>query len=139
MKNIFCLIWCVIIVKFSLADDIPSNIEQNDVISAITAALNTGNHEELAKYFNISIDLIVPGNEGTFSKAQAKQIIKDFFNNNPVESYVMTQTGSGLGNSIFVIGILTLKNQMQYRVYYLLRKDGTSTAFYIQQFQIDKQ
>lgn len=139
MRTILGFIMCIIIAKSSFADDVPVSVEQNDIITSITAALNSGNHEELAKYFNVSLDLVVPDNQGTFSKAQAKQIIKDFFNNNPVESYTMLQTGSSSPNSTFVIGVLTLKNQMQYRVYYLLRKDGTSSAFFIQQFQIDKQ
>lgn len=139
MKIITSIVICFLLVKSSFADDVPMDIQQNDIISAITAALNSGNHEELAKHFNASLDLVIPGNEGTFSKAQAKQIIKDFFNNNPVESYVMSQTGTTSGNATFVIGVLTLKNKSQYRVYYLLRKDGTSSAIYIQQFQVDKQ
>ncbi len=51
--------------------------------NAISDAISTGNATQLSNYFDASVDLTVPGNEGNFSKKQATQIIKFFFSTIP--------------------------------------------------------
>jgi hypothetical protein len=53
--------------------------QPNDIIANIGNAIKTGNATTVSKYFNSTIDLIVPCNDGTYSKSQAEQILKDFF------------------------------------------------------------
>lgn len=55
-----------------------------DVPEGLVNALKTGNAKELAKYFNTTIELVIGEKEGIYSKAQAEQILKDFFTKNPL-------------------------------------------------------
>lgn len=55
-----------------------------EVPEGIVTAIKTGNVKELAKYFNTTIELVIFDKEGIYSKAQAEQILKDFFIKNPL-------------------------------------------------------
>ena len=48
----------------------------------IVQALKSGDAKTISKYFNTSVELIFSERQGVYGKAQAEQILKDFFNNN---------------------------------------------------------
>lgn len=56
----------------------------SDVPEGLVTAIKAGNAKELAKYFNSTIELVIADKEGIYSKAQAEQILKDFFTKNPL-------------------------------------------------------
>ena len=70
----------------------------------IASAIRSANAPALAKYFNSSIDLSLPGNEITCSKAQAEQIVRDFFAKNPPKSFKINHQGASKDGSQFFIG-----------------------------------
>lgn len=112
------------------------NTPQNDApVQQIETAIKGGNASALATHFNSTIDLIVPNNEGTFSKTQAEQIIKKFFTDNPVADFEHKQQGSSQGGAVFVIGKLNTKNNKSFRVYFLMKK--SPQVFKLQQLQIE--
>ena len=86
----------------------------------ITAAISSGNQDELVTYFNTMVDLVLPGTGDLYSKTQASRILKDFFIKYPVKSYNMTKTGLSNDGSFFSIGELKAGNKT-FRVYYLLK------------------
>jgi len=49
------------------------------ITDSLATAFKTGNSSEIAKYFNNSVDLSIPGNEGVYSNTQAKLILKTFY------------------------------------------------------------
>jgi uncharacterized protein YfaS (alpha-2-macroglobulin family) len=49
----------------------------------IVQALNKGDAKVISKYFNSSVELIFSESRGVYAKAQAEQILKNFFNDNP--------------------------------------------------------
>jgi hypothetical protein len=104
----------------------------------IILSLNSGNAKTLSKYFNDNIELVVLDNDNVYSKAQAQQIVGNFFNRfAPVEdnAFRIIHDGGGEGAK-YVIGNLKTKN-VTFRVYFLLKKDkGTD---YIHQLRIEKQ
>jgi hypothetical protein len=89
--------------------------------AAISAALALGNAGNLSDYFNSMVDLGLAGNEDTYSKAQATQILKDFFSKNPVRSFKVTRQGTSTDGSRFTIGEMKTATETL-RVYYLLKK-----------------
>jgi hypothetical protein len=90
------------------------------VNESIAAAIKTGNSAELAKYFNNTVEIQIPGNEGTFSKNQAEMIIKEFFAKNPSAGYTTNQQGSSNGGAQFMIG--TYKSgKLIFHVYILVK------------------
>ncbi len=110
-------------------------VGQNSIIGSVSSAIKTGNSKDLAKYFYSSVDLTVPGNEGTFSKSQAEQIVKDFFTKNPPKSFVINHDGTSGDGSQFSIGTYT--SSVSYRTYILVKK--FSDTYCIQQLQFEQQ
>lgn len=109
---------------------------QDDTNKQIVAALTAGNAAALSGYFNSMVDLGISGNEETYSKTQATQILKDFFTKNPVKSVKITRQGSSTDGSQFSIGEMQA-GEGKFRIYYLLKK--VLGKFLIQQLQIQKE
>lgn len=101
----------------------------------IIGSIKTGNAKTLSGYFNQNVELVVLANDNVYSKAQAQQIVTDFFSNNTPESFTILHDG-GKEGSKYVIGTLKTKNG-SFRVYFLLKQnDGKD---YIHQLRIEKQ
>ena len=91
---------------------------QNNVQNSISLAIKSGNAGELAKYFNENIELVILEKENIYSKTQAEQILKNFFNQHtPVNFKIVHQGGD---ESRYAIGTLDATNG-SYRVYFLLK------------------
>ena len=90
------------------------------VIESIAAAIKGANSAGLSKYFSNTVEIIIPGKEGTFSKNQAEMIMKDFFAKNPATSFSTSQQGSSNGGAQFMIG--TYKSgKVIFHVYVLVK------------------
>jgi hypothetical protein len=105
-----------------------------DITKNVADAIRKGNAAELAVYFNSSIDLTVPGKEGSFSKAQAEQIVKDFFAKNTPKSFEIKHQGTSSDGSNYAIGTLQT-NKGNFRCYFLVKTIANKS--YIQQLQFD--
>ena len=128
--TIFLFIFCYFWFNPYLAEskDLPGITEN------ITYAIRTGNSKSLAVYFNSTIEITLPGKEGTFSKVQAEMVIKDFFLKNPPAAFDINQKVSSSGGSQFIIGTYKSGNKV-YKVYLLLKPfDG---QLLIQQLQFE--
>ena len=123
----------VLIVLLSLHSFTAS--AQDDINKPIVSALTAGNAATLSDYFNTMVDLGISGNEDSYSKTQATQILKDFFSKNPVKSVKITRQGTSTDGSQFSIGEMQAGTST-FRIYYLLKK--VSGKFLIQQLQIQK-
>ncbi len=109
---------------------------QQDITPNVIATLENGDSKKLSMYFSTTIDLTVPGKEGSFSKTQAELILRDFFSKHPITSFKVKHKGSSTDGSIFTIGTLITRQAKSFRTYFLLKK--VSGKYYIQQLQIEK-
>ncbi|OIP05036.1 MAG: hypothetical protein AUJ97_01655 [Bacteroidetes bacterium CG2_30_32_10] len=123
----------VFAVFFSLTSNL---VAQNSLAGEVSNAIKNGNSKDLAKNFYSSIDLTVPGNEGTFSKSQAELIVKDFFTKNPPKSFAINHQGTSADGSQYSIGTYT-SSSIAYRTYFIIKK--FSDTYYIQQIQFEQQ
>jgi hypothetical protein len=90
----------------------------------IILAFKAGNAEELAKYFNTNIELVILENEDVYSKTQAEQILRNFFTNHHPASFKIIFEG-GKETSRYAIGSLSTSSG-NFRVYFLIKnQDGT--------------
>ncbi|MCX6245348.1 MAG: DUF4783 domain-containing protein [Bacteroidetes bacterium] len=121
----------ILFPRLSMSSSVP-----DDPHKQIIAALTEGNATALSEYFNSMVDLGISGNEDTYSKTQATQILKDFFIKNPLKSLKINRQGSSTDGSLFAIGEMKAGAD-NFRVYYLLKK--VSGKFLIQQLQIQKE
>jgi len=64
-------------------------------IEGVISALKSGSSAELSKYFDESVELTLPDKSDNFSKAQAQQIVRDFFANNGVKGFELKHKGDG--------------------------------------------
>lgn len=94
-------------------------------LEKISKALGSGNAPALAQYFHGSIDLTLQAREGTYSKAQAEQIVRDFFNHYNPSRFQISYTGQGADGSRYAIGQLDTQRQ-PFRVYLLFKVLGGS-------------
>ena len=96
---------------------------QVDITPDIQAALKSGYAGALADHFTESIDLTIIDEDGAYSKAQAEQILKKFFEENKPLSFTIKHSGSSQRGDQYKIGDLkTTKGS--YRVSIYIRKQG---------------
>lgn len=101
----------------------------------IILSLKSGNAKVLATYFNQNVELVIPENDNVYSKAQAEQIVTNFFVRNQPERFSIIHQG-GKEGAQYVIGNLVTK-QGTFRVYFLLKKMTGKDI--IHQLRIEKQ
>ncbi|MGE5382116.1 MAG: DUF4783 domain-containing protein [Omnitrophica WOR_2 bacterium] len=109
-----------IIILVMLIAIVPGKSNAQDINAKISQAIQSSNAADLAKYFNNSIDLTIPGSEGTYSKVQAEQIIKSFFSKYPPVTFTINHKGNSKDGSMYAIGTYKSKSQ-SFRTYYLTK------------------
>ena len=82
---------------------------QSGNIDAVIGALRNGNATELSSYIDNSLELTLPEQSDSYSKAQAILILKDFFNNNGVKGFEVRHKGDNGGDQ-FCIGTLQTRS-----------------------------
>ena len=108
---------------------------QAQIPDEIILSLKSGNSKVLSSYFNQNVELVVLDNDNVYSKAQAQQIVSNFFSSFTPESFTVIHQG-GKEGAKYVIGNLNTNNG-NFRVYFLLKQnDGKD---YIHQLRIEKQ
>ena len=104
------------------------------LIENIAAAIKAGNSKELAKYFGPTVEIVIPGIDGAFSKPQAEVIMKDFFTKSAVVSFAVNKNGNSAGGSQYIIGVYKSKTETL-NVYILLKP--VSNILMIQQIHFE--
>jgi hypothetical protein len=132
MKKIFgFLAFFLSVLVFTSADVLsePPGLTEN-----IAAAIKAGNSKELAQYFGPTVEIILPGVDGGFSKAQAEMIMKDFFAKSAPVAFAVNQKGNSAGGAQFIIG--TYKSKTETLNVYILLKP-VSNQLLIQQIHFE--
>ncbi len=97
--------------------------------------MKVGNVDELSKYFNTSLELVVLDKEDVYSKQQAVQILKDFFTKYKAKNFTLLHQG-GKEEAQYAIGTLETEKG-NFRVYFLVRQKGAQTL--IHQLRIEEE
>jgi hypothetical protein len=111
--------------------------QEADLMTKISLALNAGDASKLAAHFNTPVDLVIPGNEGSYSKKQAEQIVKAFFIAQPVKSFKMEHKGTSDDGSQYMIGTHKSTTGKVFRVYILIKAGSVESL--IQQLQFEEE
>lgn len=101
----------------------------------IVLSIQKGNDEMLSTYFNQNVELVVENHDDVFSKAQAKQIVAEFFKANKPKQFSIIHQG-GKDGARYAIGSLVTSGGT-FRVYFLLKNKDDKA--YIHQLRIEKQ
>jgi ABC-type hemin transport system substrate-binding protein len=120
----------LLILIFPVVNQVFAQIPDDVILS-----LKSGNAKVLAGYFNQNIELVILDDDNVYSKAQAEQIVGNFFSRHQPERFsVLHQRGKE--GAQYVIGNLSTR-QETFRVYFLLKTTGDKVV--IHQFRIEKQ
>ncbi len=101
----------------------------------LVLSLKTGDAATLSGYFNQNIELFVVDQDDVYSRAQAQQIVSNFFNQNKATGFSIIHQ-SGKEDTKYAIGQLTT-NKGVYRVSFLVKNDNGKPV--IHQLRIEKQ
>lgn len=101
----------------------------------IIIGLKSGDAKTIAGYFNENIELVILDKENICSKAQAEQILKDFFSKNKPSGFNLIHQG-GEETASYAVGNYESGNN-SFRVYLLLKKKGGKSL--IHQLRIEKE
>ena len=75
----------------------------------IVTGFKTGNSALLAKYFSTKIDISLFGKANLYSKSQAEQVLKTFFNEHKPSNFIINHEGQS-ANIKYYIGTLSTSN-----------------------------
>ena len=78
-------------------------------IDEVVNGLKTGDAGQIARYFDNTVEISMPGKSNNYSKSQAEMVLKDFFSSNPVKNFEVMHKGENPGSQ-YCIGTLVTKN-----------------------------
>ena len=112
------------------------NWMQGDLIDNVAGFFRVGNAKEIARYFNPSVELSIGSKEDVYSKAQAEQILREFFTkNHPSNAAIIHQINT---NPTMRFAILLLQTRTgSYRVSVSSKKSGN--LFLITELRIEQE
>ena len=91
-------------------------------LSSISGYISTGNAKGLSAHFDNLVELHLDDQEGTFSRTQAEQIMKDFFRQYQPRTFSFLQDGISEGaNMQYAIGTY-VSGSRKFRTYVYLKK-----------------
>ena len=108
-----------------------------DILTDIGNAIRSGDAHSVARYFSSTVDLTILQQEEVYSKAQAEQVLRDFFSKNTPRSFNLIHKGVSKEGAKYAIGTLVTAQGTQYRTYFFV-KQGNSGEF-IQELRFEKQ
>jgi hypothetical protein len=107
---------------------------QEKEAALIAKSFGTGDITTIATFFPSSIDMTIVETEDVFSKAQATQILSQFFKANEPSSFDVQHKGASKGGDYYQIGTLKTKKG-QFRVTFYLKMDGEKV--YLKRLKIE--
>lgn len=96
---------------------------QDPARDKVVQAMRTGNAATLAAQFIPNIDLTIKETSEVYSRSQAEQIVRKFFNDHPPVDLVIEHSGVSKFGDEYFIGILRTRNGY-FRVTFFLKKTG---------------
>ncbi len=122
-----------LLIIFSFIFNLGAFTYNSEIPKDIAFAFKVGDAEELAKYFNNTIELVIIDKEDVYSNVQAQQILDNFFTDHFPKAFEFIHQG-GKEESKFAIGKLETFNGT-FRVYILIKQKGDKP--FIHQLRIE--
>ena len=92
-------------------------------IDQVIGAMKEGKAGEVGKYMDDNIELTLPDKSNSYSKAQAIEVLKDFFDNNEVKGFELKHKGAQAGDE-FCVGTLQTKSGNYRTTIFMKSKTG---------------
>lgn len=92
-----------------------------DLLDDIANALRSGDAKSVSRFFGNTIDLTILSQEEVYSKTQAEQVLKDFFQKNPPRSFSVLHKGESKEGAKYAIGTMTTAQGQVFRTYFFIK------------------
>lgn len=117
------LILCFLILSFSFKS-----------VDEIAFAIKNGDANQVAKFFDNTVEITLPDKNKSYSKSQAELVLRDFFSTNVVKDFEVIHKGDNAGSQ-FCIGTLETKNG-PFRTTLFLKQKGDK--LFLQELRFEK-
>lgn len=95
---------------------------QRDIYSDISDAVRSGDARSVSRFFGSTVDMTILRQEEVYSKAQAEQVLRDFFSKNPPRQFSLIHKGVSKEGAKYAIGTLVTTQGVQYRTYFFVKQ-----------------
>jgi hypothetical protein len=102
----------------------------------IALAVKNGNYREVARYFNVRVELKIGAAEDIYSKSQAEIILRDFFAKNPAINFTIKHKGASAKGLPYIIGDYQ-SSTGNFRTYFLFKQEGNT--LFIQELHFERE
>jgi len=106
-----------------------------DLISEISAAFRAGDAKSVSNHLGSHVDLTVSGKQEMYSKAQAEQVLRNFFSKHPPKMFSIKSKSADNASKPYGIGSYVDTSGQKYRVYFLIKRIGNQS--FISQLSIE--
>jgi hypothetical protein len=87
----------------------------------VVSAIKSGKANEVAKYFDNTVEITFPEKSNSYSKSQAELVLYKFFTNNAVTNFEVIHQSESAGSQ-YCIGNLTTSNGVYRTTIYMKQK-----------------
>jgi hypothetical protein len=108
---------------------------QQAELGQVAQAIKTGNARALAGWFDNTVEVTILRQEGSYSKAQAEGVVKDFFAKHRPTAFEIIHKGDSGGNAKYAIGKLST-SAGTFRTYLYVKQRGDGLL--IQQLRFEE-
>lgn len=108
-----------------------------DIYVDIGNAIRSGDARAVARYFSTTVDLTILNQEEVYSKAQAEQVLRDFFSKNTPRTFNLIHKGVSKEGAKYAIGNLVTAQGAQFRTYFFVKQSASGE--FIQELRFEKQ
>lgn len=108
-----------------------------DLYEEIAGAIRSGDASIIANYFGSTVDLTILDQEEVYSKAQAEQVLRNFFQKNPPKSFQILHKGSSREGLQYAIGSLQSSNGKIFRASFYVKSTGGKNTIQELRFEAD--
>ncbi len=109
---------------------------KSDSFDEIAGAMKLGQVGGLTQFFSSSVELTLLDNEGIYSKQQAEQMLRTFFNQHPPKSVSIQHKGSSGQGAKYAIIIYEASNG-KFRSYIFMKDNGKGMQ--VNEFKLERE
>ncbi|MFM7767710.1 MAG: DUF4783 domain-containing protein [Bacteroidota bacterium] len=108
-----------------------------DIFGDIANAIRSGEAKAITRFCGNTINLTIINQEDQYSKAQAEQVLRDFFLKNTPRSFNIIHKGVSKEGAKFAIGTMNTAQGGSFRVYFYVRM--TTAGESLQEIRFEKE
>ncbi len=102
-------------------------------------ALKKNDNESFVSTFSNPVDISLPNKENSYSKTQAKVVMKKFLSENKTKSFKLKQSGKSTGGSEFIIASLLTDKGVKYQIYMLFTLSNGEAHVHLVEFELEEE